>query len=178
MEELHRIIKEMNLSFNHLSALVQAFKRLRTKSNSKRKSSLHAGRTIVSRPRRRRSASEANVHSSATVLPHLPFPEAFPEGGSAVYTQSGVNLMEPSSKTICAVCFESSTEATFPDRPPTLECNHPIDTCLECLAGSIQTQYTSNIWNQISCTSCTAILTPDDVNTFADRKTALRLVPA
>ena len=67
----------------------------------------------------------------------------------------------------CGVCLESLGLERFPKRNITSTCNHAPDVCLSCLAQSIATQFSTKVWDQIDCPTCSERLQHTDVMKFA-----------
>ncbi|KAK0613322.1 hypothetical protein B0T14DRAFT_397261, partial [Immersiella caudata] len=71
----------------------------------------------------------------------------------------------------CVVCDETKTFPEFPSSTVTKACNHPPQTCLECISTSISTDLKSKLWSEIKCPECDRLLAYDDVERYADHKT-------
>lgn len=68
----------------------------------------------------------------------------------------------------CVVCLEGLGPNNAPQRRITSTCDHEPNVCLSCLTQSIATQFTSKVWDQIDCPSCSARLDHQDVQAFAE----------
>ncbi|KAF2656696.1 hypothetical protein K491DRAFT_578106, partial [Lophiostoma macrostomum CBS 122681] len=67
----------------------------------------------------------------------------------------------------CMVCAESRSIRHFPQRPPTAQCTHSVNTCRRCLRSWIKTQFANRIWDQIGCPECQRTMQYTDVREFA-----------
>lgn len=72
------------------------------------------------------------------------------------------------TKLNCTVCFDRLDAFNTPHRRVTTSCIHEPDICLPCLSQSISTQFTSKIWDQVSCPTCNERLHYHDIRAFAD----------
>ena len=68
----------------------------------------------------------------------------------------------------CVVCLEGLGPHNAPQRKITSACDHEPNVCLSCLTQSISAQFTSKLWDQIDCPSCSARLDHQDVQAFAE----------
>ncbi|KAF2797013.1 hypothetical protein K505DRAFT_322868 [Melanomma pulvis-pyrius CBS 109.77] len=76
-------------------------------------------------------------------------------------------IKKPREKKDCMVCAESLSVHRFPQRPPTAQCEHGINTCRHCLRGWIRSEFKSKVWDQLDCPECRARMEYDDVKQFA-----------
>jgi hypothetical protein len=58
----------------------------------------------------------------------------------------------------CIVCTDSRSIHHFPSRLTTDQCTHDASVCRRCLHTWIDSQFTTKIWNEISCPVCPSIL--------------------
>lgn len=77
----------------------------------------------------------------------------------------------PQSMQDCNVCAESKPFLSFPIISVSGQCDHPPQTCLECVATSIRTEFASKRWNQIHCPECRGLMEYEDVEAYADKTT-------
>jgi hypothetical protein len=73
----------------------------------------------------------------------------------------------------CVVCFNSLPLTAFPMENISVGCKHQPSTCLECLQRSIAYDHSNKVWDDIRCPEdgCFALLSFQDVRTYADRET-------
>lgn len=71
----------------------------------------------------------------------------------------------------CEVCLEGKPVSDFPEHPPTAACKHSVKVCRSCLEEAIKIGMKSNMWNHISCPSCSEILAFANVKEFGDAAT-------
>lgn len=92
-------------------------------------------------------------------------------GGPAISTSSGPTHEGSSARgpkeRECSICLDSLCLERFPKRNITSTCNHAPDVCLSCLAQSIATQFSTKVWDQIDCPTCSQRLQHTDIKTFA-----------
>ncbi|KAJ4374123.1 hypothetical protein N0V83_002864 [Neocucurbitaria cava] len=69
----------------------------------------------------------------------------------------------------CIICTDTRSLHRFPNRPPTTQCTHEVDTCRRCLRKWIQSEFTTKIWNEINCPICSKRLQHSDMREFAPR---------
>lgn len=67
----------------------------------------------------------------------------------------------------CMVCTEKRTTRHFPNRAPTAQCEHEINTCKRCLRHWIRTQFSTRVWDQINCPECRVQMKYEDMREFA-----------
>ncbi|KAF1365876.1 hypothetical protein EJ07DRAFT_92584 [Lizonia empirigonia] len=67
----------------------------------------------------------------------------------------------------CIVCTDSRSLLHFPSQPPTAQCSHNADVCRRCLRTWIRTTFTSKVWDEINCPTCSERLDYEDVRQFA-----------
>lgn len=67
----------------------------------------------------------------------------------------------------CILCTDTRSLHRFPNRPPTTQCTHEVDTCRRCLRKWIQSEFTTKIWNEINCPICSKRLQHSDMREFA-----------
>lgn len=80
---------------------------------------------------------------------------------------SGALRQTPNQKE-CTVCMESLALESYPKAKITLLCEHVPDVCLKCLAQSIATQFTTKVWDQVDCPTCSERLQYADIKRYAD----------
>jgi hypothetical protein len=76
----------------------------------------------------------------------------------------------------CNVCTETRPLFQFPERTPTEDCQHGIETCTHCLRTWIESDFKSKMWNEVNCPTCRARLQHNDVMDFAPRNVFVRYV--
>lgn len=82
-------------------------------------------------------------------------------------SNSGSHQRMPKQKKECVVCTDSRSLFHFPSHPPTARCNHNVDVCRRCLRTWIRTTFTSKVWDEINCPTCSERLDYEDVRQFA-----------
>lgn len=89
------------------------------------------------------------------------------KAGSSSSPKSGPHQRRPRLKKECVVCTDSRSLSRFPSYSPTAQCTHSADVCRRCLRTWISTTFTSKIWDEISCPTCSERLDYEDVREFA-----------
>ncbi|KAH5315555.1 hypothetical protein HBI24_016430 [Parastagonospora nodorum] len=99
-----------------------------------------------------------------------------PEGRAKKLQRKKLELRHatPESTKECNVCTETRPLFQFPERPPTEDCQHSIDTCTHCLQTWIESEFKSKMWNEVNCPTCRARLQFNDVKDFAPRNVFVR----
>lgn len=82
--------------------------------------------------------------------------------------QASAAIGENYTSQVCSVCLETLNARLFPKRKITASCTHGANVCLGCIRQSISSQFTSKLWDQISCPSCNERLEHHDVKLFAE----------
>ncbi|KAI9642074.1 hypothetical protein NHQ30_009945 [Ciborinia camelliae] len=74
----------------------------------------------------------------------------------------------------CSICAEELTPDNFPHHNITSDCAHDAACCYTCLSQCIGVQIESKQWDQITCPECPALLSFDNVKTFASETDFIR----
>jgi hypothetical protein len=72
----------------------------------------------------------------------------------------------------CVICYEDRYEWEFPKTSITSECQHKIETCLECIGRDIQRCLDNSGWAQVRCISggCNSELQYSEIKRLAFRE--------
>lgn len=68
----------------------------------------------------------------------------------------------------CIICTDDLHVLDFHVKPPTSKCDHPIDTCHNCLQQWVASEFESNGWEHIKCPQCPQLLDYADMQVAAD----------
>lgn len=68
----------------------------------------------------------------------------------------------------CIVCLEELPESSYPEHKVSAYCNHGASVCLDCLRKCIKNDHETKMWNDITCPTCTATLSYEEVKKLAD----------
>lgn len=169
MRELHQVVQDYNLQDTDRTAILQANE---------------AGRPLPPRKPRARRDVVAESASGRRARPYEKRTSRFKnrsERGKAKKevksTTDEGSIGVPNTAQNCIVCYDDMKGATVPERAPTLSCSHDVDVCRKCLAQTIATEFTSNMWDHIGCPTCGERLTADDVNRFGNQDLATKCLP-
>ncbi|KAI9660929.1 MAG: hypothetical protein M1821_009256 [Bathelium mastoideum] len=75
---------------------------------------------------------------------------------------------EQSSTKTCIICTDDLHVLDFQVKPPTARCNHPVETCQNCVQQWIASEFESNGWEHIKCPQCLELLDHADMQAAAD----------
>lgn len=83
--------------------------------------------------------------------------------------------LQPFERT-CDVCLEDHPGNDFAEIPITGTCDHDRNTCRTDLAKHIRVQLENRPYNLLTCVSCPALLTAEDIKLWASPETFIRSV--
>lgn len=112
---------------------------------------------------------ERHLEPSTTIQPPTSISAASRPGASTLATSgptSENSTVQPNVRE-CGVCLTTPGLERFPKRNITSTCNHTPNVCLSCLEQSIATQFSTKVWDQIDCPTCSQRLEHSDVKKFA-----------
>ena len=75
---------------------------------------------------------------------------------------------EQSNMKTCIICTDNLHVLEFDIKPPTARCDHPIDTCHNCLQQWVASEFESKGWEHIKCPQCPEQLEFADMQAAAD----------
>ena len=75
---------------------------------------------------------------------------------------------EQANTKTCIICTDELHVLDFAVRPPTMRCDHPVETCHKCLQHWVASEFDSNGWDHIKCPQCSELLDHGDVQAAAE----------
>lgn len=73
----------------------------------------------------------------------------------------------------CVCCGDEKDPSTFPPHPPSYSCEHPSQTCEECMLSWISSEFTAKGCTDLKCPECPETLSYYDVQRAASEETFL-----
>jgi hypothetical protein len=70
----------------------------------------------------------------------------------------------------CVVCTDKISLHHFPDRPPTKDCKHGVDVCRKCLRTWMESEFSTKMWDDIKCPTCSTAMKRPDMQAFAPKE--------
>lgn len=74
----------------------------------------------------------------------------------------------------CSICITDKHPLEFPARPPTLLCEHKVNTCTDCLEKWVESDLQQRGWERVSCPECRRCLSHSDMRRAATAETFAR----